>query len=213
MGSTMSPILLLVVRVVLAVEMVTALLSRAWPQAAIAAATLALTFLPGRMARFFGVRLPPSFLAMIAAFIFATLFLGEVADFYERFWWWDLVLHFGSAVSFGLFAFLFIFMLFEGDRYAAPPSAIGFLSFCVAISIGTIWEIFEFAMDQTFGLNMQKSGLPDTMGDLIVDTVGAAIGGTVGFLYLKGIAIGGPMALIDEFVRANRRLYRRVRRR
>lgn len=208
----MSPILLLVVRVVLAAEIVTALLRMAWPQAAIAAATLALTYVPERAARFLGVRLPRSFLAMIAAFVFATLFLGEVSNFYERFWWWDLVLHFGSAVSFGLFAFLFIFMLFEGDRYAAPPWAIGFLSCCVAVSIGVLWEIFEFAMDQSFGLNMQKSGLRDTMGDLIVDTVGGAIGGCFGFLYLKGIAVGGPTALIDEFVRSNRQLYRRVRR-
>ena len=209
----MSPILLLAIRAMLAAEMTLAAIRGLWPQALVAAATLALTFVPERMAQFLGVRLPRSFLAMIAVFLFATLFLGEVSGFYERFWWWDLVLHFGSAISFGLFAFLFIFMLFEGDRYAAPPWAIGFLAACVAMSIGVMWEIFEFGMDQTFGLNMQKSGLPDTMGDLIVDTLGAALGGLLGFLYLKGIALGGPGALIDEFVRSNRQLYRRVRRR
>ena len=205
---TPAPIILIAIRVILLVEAVVSALAQAWPQVLIALATLGLTYLPDRAARFAGVRLPRSFLALSAAFIFATLFLGEVADFYERYWWWDVVLHFGSALSFGLFAFLLIFMLFEGDRYAAPPWAIAFLSACVALAIGAVWEIFEFFMDQTFGMNMQKSGLVDTMWDLIVDTAGAGLGGLAGFAYLKGVQLG----LIDEFVEKNRQLYRRVRR-
>ena len=205
---TPAPLIIIAIRVILLVEAVISALAQAWPQVLIALATLGLTYLPDRAARFAGVRLPRSFLALTAVFIFATLFLGEVADFYERYWWWDVVLHFGSALSFGLFAFLLIFMLFEGDRYAAPPWAIAFLSACVALSIGAVWEIFEFFMDQTFGMNMQKSGLVDTMWDLIVDTLGAALGGLTGFAYLKGVQLG----LIDEFVGMNKRLYRRVRR-
>ena len=205
---TPAPIIIVAIRVILLVEAVISSLAQAWPQVLIALATLGLTYVPDRAARFAGVRLPRSFLALSALFIFGTVFLGEVANFYERYWWWDIVLHFGSAVSFGLFAFLLIFMLFEGDRYAAPPWAIAFLSGCVAVAIGAVWEIFEFAMDQTFGLNMQKSGLVDTMWDLIVDTLGAAIGGLTGFAYLKGVQLG----LIDEFVGMNKRLYRRVRR-
>ncbi len=76
-------------------------------------------------------------------------------------------------------------MLFEGDRFAAPPIAIAFLSFCVAMAIGGIWEIFEFSMDQFFGMNMQKSGLVDTMWDLIVDALGTLFAAVTGFLYLK----------------------------
>ena len=206
---TPAPIIIVAIRVILLIEAVIAALAQSWPQLLIALATLGLTFLPDRAARFMGVRLPRSFLAVIAAFVFATLFLGEVRDYYERFWWWDIAVHFGSAVSIGVFAFLAIFMLFEGDRYAAPPWAVAFLSSCVALAIGAVWEIFEFAMDQSFGLNMQKSGLVDTMWDLIVDTLGAALAGIAGFAYLKGVQLG----LIDEFVGMNRRLYGRIRRR
>ena len=46
-------------------------------------------------------------------------------------------------------------------------------SFCFAITMGTIWEIYEFGLDQVFGLYMQRSGIVDTMTDLMVDTVGA----------------------------------------
>jgi hypothetical protein len=67
-------------------------------------------------------------------------------------------------------------------------------------------------MDQAFGFKMQKSGLMDTMGDLIVDAVGAFIGAATGFGYLKGQARGGLAVLIDEFVTRNPRYFRRLRR-
>ena len=197
----------------LALEAASGVLTQTWPVVFVAIVTLVLTFLPARFARFFGISLPRSVLTAIVVFIFATLFLGEVGDFYERFWWWDVALHFFSALSFGAMGFLFIFMLFEGDRYAAPPWALAVLAFCVGLSIGALWEVFEFTMDQLFGLNMQKSGLVDTMKDLIVDTVGAAIGAFAGYLYLKGRQLGGIGGVMVEFVEANKRLYGKLRNR
>ncbi|MEL6959122.1 MAG: hypothetical protein AAGL89_09255 [Pseudomonadota bacterium] len=206
-----SPIVVLLIQAILTVEIVTGILTQTWPAVFVAVATLGLTFLPRHAARFFGIELPGTILAAIVIFIFATLFLGEVADFYERFWWWDVTLHFASALSFGAMAFLFIFMLFEGDRYAAPAWALAMLAFCVGLSIGALWEVFEFGMDQIFGMNMQKSGLVDTMWDLIVDTVGAGIGAFSGYLYLKGRQFGGLGAAMAEFVALNRRWYRKLR--
>jgi hypothetical protein len=75
-----------------------------------------------------------------------------------------------------------------------------------------MWEIFEFAMDQAFGLNMQKSGLPDTMLDLIVDTLGAGIGALAGFFYLKRLELGGLTGVLQEFIQKNRRFFRKFRR-
>ncbi|MBT8410816.1 MAG: hypothetical protein KJP02_03330 [Octadecabacter sp.] len=204
------PIVVLAIQAILLVEAVTAALTQAWPSLFVAVSTFVLTLLPGRFAGFFGIALPGSVLAAIVVFIFATLFLGEVEGFYERFWWWDVVLHFLSALSFGAMGFLLIFMLFEGDRYAAPPWALAMLAFCVGLSIGALWEIFEFTMDQTFGMNMQKSGLVDTMKDLIIDTAGAAIGAFSGYLYLKGRQMGGLSHVLDQFVQANKRFYGKV---
>ncbi|MDH5531663.1 MAG: hypothetical protein OEY05_16645, partial [Paracoccaceae bacterium] len=159
----------------------------------------------------FAIMLPVRFFAGIVLFIFATIFLGEARGFYDRYWWWDILLHAGSALGFGLLGFLFVFMLFEGNKYAAPAWAVSFISFCMALSIGTMWEIFEFVMDQTFGLNMQKSGLTDTMVDLIVDMFGAGLGALSGFLFLKGLQLGGLTGVLQEFIQANRRFFRRRR--
>lgn len=177
----------------------------------VAAATLALSLAPMFVARWADVHVPPSFIAAMAIFIGATLFLGEVFEFYDRFWWWDVVMHGTSAVGFGLVGFVLVFIMFQGDRYAAPPVAVAFFAFCFGMTIGAVWEIFEFGMDQAFGLNMQKSGLMDTMTDLIVDALGALIGAATGFGYLKGRARGGLASLIDEFVDRNPRFFRRWR--
>nr|WP_231125801.1 hypothetical protein [Roseovarius gahaiensis] len=177
----------------------------------VALGTLAVFVVPVLAAKWADVQVPPSFIAAVVFFVAATLFLGEVFDFYERFWWWDIAMHASSAVGFGLVGFVLVFIMFQGDRFAAPPIAMAFFAFCFAMTIGAVWEIFEFGMDQIFGMNMQKTGLDDTMGDLIVNTLGAVIGAASGFAYLKGQARGGVQQMIDEFVKRNPRLFKRWR--
>ena len=178
-----------------------------WDSLFVTILTFALTFVPLQFQRFYHIDVPVVFTSAIIVFTYATLFLGEVGDFYERYWWWDVFLHGGAAVAFGLIGFIIIFMLFKGDKYAAPPLAIAWFAFCYGITIGVIWEIFEFGMDVTFGLNMQKSGLADTMYDLMVNAFGAAVGAAAGFFYLKGRWFGGLAALIGEFVDSNKELF------
>ncbi len=193
----------------LTLSVLDALLQGNWPLAAVAVATLALSLAPVIAARWAEVVIPPSFITAIVLFIGSTLFLGEVFDFYGRFWWWDVAMHGGSAIGLGLVGFVLIFMMFQGDRYAAPPIALAFFSFCFALAMGALWETFEYGMDSLFGMNMQRTGLDDTMRDLMVDVGGALIGAAAGFAYLKGLEYGGLPGIIDEFVRRNPRLFRR----
>ncbi|MBJ3763722.1 hypothetical protein ILP92_13270 [Maribius pontilimi] len=182
-----------------------------WSLAFVSFLTLGLSLTPPLLASRLSLTLPVPFLFATTLFFIGSIFLGEAFDFYERVWWWDLWLHAFSAVGFGLSGFLFVLMLFEGDRFAAPPGALAFITFCVAITIGALWEIFEFVMDLSFGLNMQKSGLVDTMGDLIIDAVGASIASATGYLYL----VRSPTWLLgdalSDFIAKNQRLYRKSR--
>lgn len=188
-----------------------ALLTGRWHAGFLAMATLALSQAPLHLSRWAQVVVPPSFMAAVVLFVGGTLFLGEVFDFYGRFWWWDIAMHGISAIGFGLMGFVFIFMMFQGDQYAAPPWALSLFAFCFALSLGALWEVFEFAVDQIFATNMQKSGLLDTMGDLIVDALGAVIGAGSGWLYLKYQTGHGFGGLIEEFIRRNPRFFKRFR--
>ena len=182
-----------------------------WSLAFVSFATLILSLVPPVLAARWSLSLPVPFLLATTLFFFASIFLGEAFDFYERLWWWDLALHGVSAIGFGLTGFLFIFMLFEGDRLAAPPSALAFFTFCAAMTMGALWEIFEFSMDIIFGLNMQKSGLNDTMGDLMINAAGSLIASITGYVYLVRNSAGLLGRSLTQFIHLNRRLYQKSR--
>ena len=205
-----SPIVALLWGLLLATAL-TALFLGFWELSFVALSTFGLAIAPAILASRLDISLPVPFLVAMTLFIFASVFMGELFDFYERVWWWDIALHGASSISFGLIGFLFVFMLFEGDRYAAPPFAMAFIAFCVGVMVGALWEIFEFAMDSWFGLNMQKTGLDDTMLDLIINAFGASLGAFAGFIYLKGRADPVLRALIDDFMARNKRLYHKSR--
>jgi hypothetical protein len=182
-----------------------------WSLAFVSFATLGLSLLPPLLAARWSLTLPLPFLVATTLFFFATIFLGEAFNFYERLWWWDLALHGFSAVGFGLTGFLLVFMLFEGDRFAAPPSAIAAITFCVAMTIGATWEVFEYSMDASFGLNMQKSGLDDTMGDLIVNGFGSLTASLTGYKYLTRDSEGWIGRRLSKFIKINRKFYQKYK--
>ncbi len=173
-----------------------------WSLLFVSLATVTLTLIPVLSHNWTGVRLPSGFIAAVTLFITATIFLGEAFDFYERLWWWDLAMHTGSAIGFGMIGTVLVMLLVNGNKLALSPRLGALFAFCFAITIGALWEIFEFSMDQLFGLNMQKSGLRDTMGDLMVDVLGASIGATAGYYYLRGWTDGRLAAMVARLVDA-----------
>ncbi len=146
--------------------------------------TLGLVLLPFFIKRL-KIRIPIEIELISVLFIYAALFLGSIQGFYYKFWWWDVLLHSFSAIVFGFIGFTFLYFMVNRHELKARPWAIALFSFSFAIAIGALWEIFEFSMDSFFGLNMQKSGLADTMSDLIVDSLGALIASAIAFIYLK----------------------------
>lgn len=173
---------------------------------------LLVTVLPVTMARFFHIRIPLVFDTLTVVLIYMSLFLGEVQDFYARFWWWDLVLHAGSGFLLGLTGFLLVYVLNQNRKInrQLSPLFIAVFAFMFSQGLGSLWEIFEFLMDAVFGLNMQKSGLVDTMLDLIVNAMSALLISLLGYGYLKSpVADSFLEKMIDRFIRDNQKLFRR----
>jgi uncharacterized membrane protein YjdF len=173
-------------RITVLIALVGALLGGKWMVAFTCVMALVLTFLPAIASRNMKIFLPVEFELTVVIFIYLTVFLGEVHNYYTRFWWWDLLLHGCSGIVLGFVGFLILFVLYEEGKVKARPGTIAFFSVCFALAMGTMWEIFEYTMDTMFGFNMQRSGLVDTMSDLIVDLIGALVTSAFGYLYLKG---------------------------
>jgi hypothetical protein len=175
------------------VEWVFLLLEARWLSMFLVTMIIAVLLAPTVFRRKLDVEIPVEFHFTAVIFIFASLYLGEVQSFYQRFWWWDIALHASAGLLMGILGFLLVYLLNESKRVELhmTPGFICLFAFSFAVTIGTLWEIFEFFMDQLLGVNMQKpmlgdlSGLTDTMWDMIVNAMGAFIISFMGWWYLK----------------------------
>ena len=171
-----------------------------------------ITFLPILLGKRFEVRIPPEFEVLAVIFIYASLFLGEVHGYYVRFWWWDLVLHTSSGFLLGILGFLLVYVLNEKEEIDLDlnPGFVALFAFMFAIGFGVFWEIFEYGADQLLGTNMQKSGLQDTMWDLIVNSIGAFIIAILGWGYLRKKGINSFLERwIHSFIERNPKFFER----
>lgn len=191
----------------LIIAVIGAIITKHYETLIFALLTLFLTFVPAMFEKNYKIILPIEFDLLITIFIYASLFLGEVHSYYTLFWWWDIILHISSGIIFGIIGFMLVYILNQEQKVKIQLSAgfIALFSFTFALSIGAIWEIFEFGVDQIFGANMQKSGLIDTMWDLIVDSLGAILISTLGYFYLKKVKIPLFNYLITKFTQKNLR--------
>lgn len=208
---------LLLLQSAMAVELVLLALSGRWMHVFLVSAVMAATLAPELLRDRLPVEIPSEVQIVAVLFVFATLFLGEVRDYYERLWWWDQALHATAGLLLGMLGFLVVYALNESRsvQLQMRPSFVALFAFLFSLGVGTIWEIFEFAMDRTFGLTMQKptegdpSGLTDTMWDLIVDALGAALISFAGWRYIRRARRRHVDTWVARFIRRNRRWRKR----
>jgi hypothetical protein len=118
----------------------------------------------------------------IVVFIFTTLFLGHIADFYNRIPFWD------KFFLLSVTGYVLIYILTEDKKIKLnmSPGFISFFAVIFSIAMGAVWEIAEFVTDIVINSNYWQSvGVLDTMVDLIADTVGALIFSTWGYFWMR----------------------------
>lgn len=191
------------VRITLLVALYRSLASQDWQTLGIVFFTLILTFFVLVIERRYKIDIPIEVEIGILILVYGSIFLGEINGYYAAYWWWDLMLHTLTGIITGLMGFLILLALYRKKHIIAAPSSIAIFSFSLAAAVGGIWEIFEFGMDQIFGLNMQKSGLVDTMGDLIVNNLGALLSALLGYFYLKSGQAPIMKRIIERFGKEN----------
>ena len=207
-----------ILQLILLTEVVFAAWNQQWFTAFLTAVIILLTFFPVLLERRSRIHIPPKLQLAVIGFVFASLFLGEIRDYYVRFWWWDMVLHTMSGFLLGIIGFLLVHIMNETEKIDVhmKPGFVAFFAFMFALGVGTLWEVLEFTMDSAFGMNMQKpmlgdpSGLTDTMWDLIVDATGALVISVLGWRYLKNPDKRSFLERwIDSFIERNPRFFKR----
>lgn len=215
-GSRVHLGVLLILQAVMALELVLLLAQGMWVSGVWLLAIMVVTGAPAVLGQRMPVRIPAEYELLTILFVFGALFLGEFHSYYERFWWWDIVLHASSGLLLGILGFLLVYVLNENKRIDLHmrPGFVALFAFVFAVAVGAFWEIFEFAVDQVFGTTMQKpmlddpSGLTDTMWDLIVDALGALVISVFAWWHLKRNQRSFVDVWIDRFIERNPQLFR-----
>ncbi len=158
--------------------------------------------LPGKLTQKSKIVIPQGMYILYIIFLYCAIYLGEVRSFYYSIPHWDDILHCFSGAMLGALGFSFVALLNNSERVPVnlSPIFVAIFSLCFAVSLGVVWEIYEFTFDGLLDLNMQKfaqevdgklvalvghDALKDTMKDLVVDMVGAGITSIIGYISLK----------------------------
>ncbi len=192
-----------------------------------------LMLIPPVVERSFHINLPTTLEVLAYVFVFCAEILGEIGNFYVHFRFWDTMLHTFNGFMFAAFGFCLvdIFNKTKRFRFRLSPLFLTLVAFCFSMTIGVLWEFFEFAADAILDTDMQKDvfqtainsvslpndlgekvthikdiatttivtesgevivlngyldiGLADTIKDLFVNFIGAAIFSVIGYFYVK----------------------------
>ena len=195
--------------------------------------SLILFLLPSFFEDRFQISIPPVFQGIIYLFIYAAEILGEVNHYYTAIPGWDTMLHTLNGFLCAAIGFSLVELLNRHSRASRlSPEYLAIMAFCFSMTVGVLWEFFEFTMDQMLYLDMQKDflvrniasvrldpsasqvpfrisditrtivetadgsrhvieggyldiGIIDTMKDLQVNFIGAAVFSILGYFYVK----------------------------
>ena len=236
-------------RFLVVVVMVLQALNGNYENVFLCAFTLILMLMPSLVQLEFRVELPKTLEIIILLFIFSAEILGEIGEFYLKVPNWDTIMHTLNGFLAAAVGFSMIDLLNRSKKYSfnLSPLFLALVAFCFSMTIGVLWEFFEFAMDQFFGMDMQKDtvlsaitsvmlnpdgrnipvtidqirevmingqplgvggyldiGLIDTMEDLFVNFIGAAVFSVIGFFYVRSRGKGVAGRFIPRRKRAER---------
>ncbi len=218
----------LVLRAFVIVILIRRLLYHQYEDVLLCLLTLFLLILPQIVQTAFRIDLPSRLEIILFCFAFAAEIMGEVQHFYLHIPFWDSILHTVNGFLCAVCGFSLVEILNNKPslKFELSPVFMSLVAFCFSMTIGVLWEFFEFGMDQVFLLDMQKDtvigtiassflrpeqdggivvirgiedtlvngeslgvpgyldiGLIDTMHDLLVNFIGAAVFSIFGYFY------------------------------
>ena len=136
--------------------------------------TLVLFQIPTIIDKRFHIELPTLLESIIIFFIFAAEILGEIGRYYLTFPHWDAMLHTLSGFIMAAIGFAMIDILNQSPKLHLnmSPVFVAFVSFCFSMTIGVLWEFFEFGMDTFFLTDMQKDTIVPMISSVTLNSQG-----------------------------------------
>ena len=160
-----------VLRLIVVAELVLSILRGEYESAFICLLVLILFILPFFIQQNFGIQLPTTLEIIILLFIFAAEILGELEGYFITYSNWDTMLHTTTGFLCAATGFALIDILNRNSRikFHLSPIYVALAAFCFSMTVGVLWEFFEFGMDRLFHLDMQKDTVVQSITSVMLD--------------------------------------------
>lgn len=139
--------------------------------------TLLLFSVPQFLDKKLGVTIPVGLETVIFIFIFSAEILGEINAFYVKIPIWDTMLHTTNGFLMAAIGFALIDLFNRSDKFSIKmsPYFVAFFAFCFSMTVGVLWEFFEFSMDWFFATDMQKDWILPAINSVKLNPMGANV--------------------------------------
>ncbi len=133
--------------------------------------TLILFMIPSIIEKKLNVNIPAGLETIILLFIFCAEILGEINAFYIKIPIWDTILHTTNGFLMAAIGFALIDIFNRSERFSLKmsPYFVAFTAFCFSMTVGVLWEFFEFGADMLTGSDMQKDWIVTAVNSVKFD--------------------------------------------
>lgn len=172
----------LVLRIVVIGVAIRSVFEARYEYALLCALVLVLFTIPDFLERKLQIEIPNVLEGIVLFFIFAAEILGEIDAFYVKIPFWDTMLHtlWGFLAAGIGFALVDILNRSQASRLQLTPLYMAITAFCFSMTIGALWELFEYAMDVFVGFDMQKDTIVAAFSSVTLDPTNSNIAIHVG---------------------------------
>lgn len=160
-----------VLRAFVITSLIIALARRDFESAFVCGLSLILFLVPAFLEKNLKIELPSVLEIIVLLFIFAAEILGELNAYYVKIPIWDDILHTvnGFLCAAVGFALIDIFNRNEKFKFQLSPLYVAIVAFCFSMTIGVLWEFFEFGVDNFLGMDMQKDVIINEIRSVTLD--------------------------------------------
>lgn len=160
-----------VLRVLVIACMVAQSMNGNWENVLLCVLTLLLFTIPTIFSETLNITLPSTLETIVYIFIFAAEILGEVQSFYTHVIYWDSILHTINGFICAAIGFSLIDLLNTNDNIHInlSPIFVSIVAICFSMTIGIIWEFFEYSVDKLLLKDMQKDTIVKTISSVTLD--------------------------------------------
>lgn len=164
----------IILRTLVIFAFVNAIIKGNYEHAFVCVLSLVLFLVPSFLTANFGIEFPSAMQIIVLLFIFAAEILGEIQCYYIIFPYWDTMLHTINGFLCAACGFGMVDILNSNPKikFSVSPIFLAVVGFCFSMTIGVLWEFFEFSCDMLLHTDTQKDTIVNMISSVTLNPKG-----------------------------------------